>query len=899
MLISALTLAAFLVVDRPAVSPERDAAPQVARATLPRVWALPAQSPGTFTFADRLHAALREIRPAIAELTIPVQGVGPIHLELKAFRAVTLDARVEVGSNKRELSQPSTDALHGLVHFEGAVDGYAHSSCYLAVGTTGVAGWIDLGDSNGHYTMRRVGDETPGLCAGTCEFVRSIGSGAPDVPLCGGALTHGDASEGGVAGYGLIPHGGRRCNNLALDTDFDFYRIFANSPSDSNSGSVAATEYLGTLVGAISVIYRRDCDTSITLGYVRLQQAEADLFNEPDPLGAFRDYWNLNGDGVSRDLFALVTGRRNLPYGGVAWLNAACSDFGYSVDGYMNGRFADSVSTHPGNWDIVVLAHELGHNLGTYHTHDYGIDGCASGTVQRGTIMSYCHTVSGASANIDLRFHRGTAGPIEAFVVSAPCLSIDCDDDGLDDTAEIAANPALDTNHDGLLDACQDCNGNGVVDPVEIALGQAVDVDGDGRLDSCEENCDGIGPPDSALILADPSLDLDGDFVLDSCETDCNGNGIADDNDINTDMTLDRSRDGRIDSCEDCDGDGISDFAELQGSMSRWVGSANDALLRELDPRSGVVRRTVSCGTGPINDLAIGSDGRLYAAADNFIYALDRVSGVAATAWSVALPSQPRSIAVAPNGQLGVLLADGSVRLLAANGTIASILAPAGPPSGTPNDLVFRAFPAGTSDALISFGGGVIRKVSWPGGAGSVFVDQSAAGQSFTGLFAMADGSVLAANATAQGIDRFAADGTARGAWDVENGAMLLTPHSLCSAGDGHAVLATSATSSSTINGYNLSSGYTERAYRVYPDDAPSATAIVIAPASATDLNGDLIPDSCQAVPGDLNGDGVVSAPDLAILLNTWGPCAGCAGDLNGDGAVGAVDLALLLGAWS
>ena len=51
---------------------------------------------------------------------------------------------------------------------------------------------------------------------------------------------------------------------------------------------------------------------------------------------------------------------------------------------------------------------------------------------------------------------------------------------------------------------------------------------------------------------------------------------------------------------------------------------------------------------------------------------------------------------------------------------------------------------------------------------------------------------------------------------------------------------------------------------------------------------------------GDIDGDGVVSAADLSILLGSWGSCPGeCAADLNNDGAVDAADLAAILGAWS
>ncbi len=57
-------------------------------------------------------------------------------------------------------------------------------------------------------------------------------------------------------------------------------------------------------------------------------------------------------------------------------------------------------------------------------------------------------------------------------------------------------------------------------------------------------------------------------------------------------------------------------------------------------------------------------------------------------------------------------------------------------------------------------------------------------------------------------------------------------------------------------------------------------------------------------VPGDLNGDGVVSTTDLLILLSSWGPCdicdkpEGCPADFDENCAVGTSDLLLLLSNW-
>jgi hypothetical protein len=58
--------------------------------------------------------------------------------------------------------------------------------------------------------------------------------------------------------------------------------------------------------------------------------------------------------------------------------------------------------------------------------------------------------------------------------------------------------------------------------------------------------------------------------------------------------------------------------------------------------------------------------------------------------------------------------------------------------------------------------------------------------------------------------------------------------------------------------------------------------------------------ESVTGLPGDLDGDGLVSTSDLLMLLGMWGACdADCPADLDGDGVVGTSDLLLLLGNWS
>lgn len=82
--------------------------------------------------------------------------------------------------------------------------------------------------------------------------------------------------------------------------------------------------------------------------------------------------------------------------------------------------------------------------------------------------------------------------------------------------------------------------------------------------------------------------------------------------------------------------------------------------------------------------------------------------------------------------------------------------------------------------------------------------------------------------------------------------------------------------------------------------DAPDVPDSGVGPAPIVDLGAYEVQNDARF--GDLDGDGRVGAADLALLLGSWGPCAGpggCAADLDGDGQVDAADLAALLGAWS
>ncbi|MEZ6019495.1 MAG: M12 family metallo-peptidase [Planctomycetota bacterium] len=95
--------------------------------------------------------------------------------------------------------------------------------------------------------------------------------------------------------------------------------------------------------------------------------------------------------------------------GGVAYLDVLCNqNYGFGVSGNMTGGTQFPVSQSSNTWDFVVMAHEIGHNFSTSHTHNYcpPLDQCPPSQyfgqcqnsqvcISNGTIMSYCPPVLG------------------------------------------------------------------------------------------------------------------------------------------------------------------------------------------------------------------------------------------------------------------------------------------------------------------------------------------------------------------------------------------------------------------------------------------------------------------------------------------------------------------------
>lgn len=608
--------------------------------------------------------ALREVglRPGKVVMGRLPLGAGRfVTMELEPLRVLGPQTKIVVGGPDPgapgDVPFPyDTSQVHLL---RGKVQGFPDSGVVLFSSPRGIRGHIDLGPNDQRYILSSVDSAGRKLAPGLA-MVRPVSRSAetlPDVPLCGLQTTTVVAGCLQIEPPASTIYSKRiKTVEIAVETDFDLYENF-NDPT-------ATMDYIVELFARTNAIFLQAIDTRFEVVFVRLfstAASEKPFMNNADPLVGYADYWNTIEVGIHRDTGTFLSGRRNLPYGGIAYIAGVCTSFGYNVCGYLSG-FPDPTRPNAGDYDTGVLAHELGHNFNTYHTPDYCpfIDRCYPPPVfpQRGTLMSYCsQTVSGGNLTEDLWYHRRVRRVMRDFIeAGASCVSYDCNQNGIDDTVDIAGGTP-DVNGNGIPDVCEDCQPNGTLDPIDIA-GPSDDDNLNDIPDECEPDCNANGKPDDLDIALGTSVDLWGNSVPDECDPDCDGDGTPDYDEIQVDLTLDIDRNVVLDSCQDCDGDGINDIAELQGVRHAWVASDVLNYIGQYHPVSGVRVKTSTVGqVASAQDLIIASGNRVLvtAASTNKVVAYDAVSGAYLSdfvpAGSGGL-SYPTGLIIGPDGHL-------------------------------------------------------------------------------------------------------------------------------------------------------------------------------------------------------------------------------------------------------
>ncbi|OGQ24919.1 MAG: hypothetical protein A2138_16450 [Deltaproteobacteria bacterium RBG_16_71_12] len=380
------------------------------------------------SFDRALAAQVRQRQPEHVRLTVPTRD-GVLRLDLYRVQLTTEGATVTEGGDG------SATAIEG-VHYRGVVEDDDASLAAISMYQDGVSGFISTGARLYNLGKTRDSDDHLVYRADTLAAPAALGC---DIDQLGEVQSSG-------APRTSLSFVGDKYVGVYFEADFRMFQDHGSSVSET-------TNYITAMFNQVATLYANE--------NVDLRIADLVVWTAPDP------YASLNGTANVLTAFQSNVGTNytgNLAFflttrplnGGIAYVDVVCNKaYAFGVAAVLN-NFANVPSY---SWTVEVVAHELGHNLGSPHTQSCSWPGgaldncwtpegsCAPGPapVNGGTVMSYCHMTS-AGINFANGFGPQPGDLIRSRVTNASCLAT-ATSDTTAPTVAITTPPATITAH--------------------------------------------------------------------------------------------------------------------------------------------------------------------------------------------------------------------------------------------------------------------------------------------------------------------------------------------------------------------------------------------------------------------------------------------------------------------
>lgn len=379
--------------------------------------------------------ALRNIlasREKSITFTIPTGDALPMELELVEQKVFSDDFTSSGITGNNETPFNYTKGIS----YTGIIKGKEHSIASISIFNEFVMGVIS--DETGNYVLGSVKENnnyTDNYIFYNDNDLKVLNNFKCGVEDKEDRFARHNASDNSVKGnqsdYDVV----RAPVRIYFEADYKMYQ-------DNGSNPTTLINFIQGMFASVATIYSNES--------IPMEISQIRYWTQSDPYVGMTETQDIlvafgrnRQDNFSGSLAQLLSTRPEIG-GGIAWIAVLCIPYQRN-DG--SGRYSFSgIDPNYNNfptysWTVNVVAHELGHNFGSYHTHSchwptngftttgaidscYTAEGfCFSSTRQNfnGTVMSYCH-LNGA-IRLSLGFGPMPGDTIRAWYNRASCLT--------------------------------------------------------------------------------------------------------------------------------------------------------------------------------------------------------------------------------------------------------------------------------------------------------------------------------------------------------------------------------------------------------------------------------------------------------------------------------------------
>lgn len=348
---------------------------------------------------------LKEVQPDLLQIDLPGAHAA---IELELFKASFTGPDFSVKLSSGEVYSKD----YGL-HYWGKVKGNHNSLVAISFGTEEAMGFISYNGKT--YSLAKIQDDEAYVLAENDDYLIQNPFGCDvdmDQHVIGNKQDQKEVSN---------PD---NCIQMYVEIDNDLV--------NAKGGATAATDYILGAFSQVAILYANE---SINFSVSEVLAWDTnDPYTGPSTSNYLTQFRTALSGNYNGDLAHLVGTQGS---GGIAYVDVICNALYGVAYSDVNLNYSNVPNY---SWTVEVLTHEIGHNLGSRHTHDCvwngnntAIDGCGPAAgyssgydgplPSSGTIMSYCHLVGGVGIDFNLGFGPQPGDLIRTEVYNATCLT--------------------------------------------------------------------------------------------------------------------------------------------------------------------------------------------------------------------------------------------------------------------------------------------------------------------------------------------------------------------------------------------------------------------------------------------------------------------------------------------